>query len=422
MFITMKKIIFILAITFSYLLSAQTEKLNQIFDKYQDTEGVTSIKIAKPMFSMLSKLDIQDSELDQIKPLLNKIKGLKMLVIEKPTFPKGLEQENKASLISYENLKNEIFSSVKNLNYEELVTVNSKDNKIKFLSSNATEGVLDNLLLNIVSEDNTVLMMLDGKISMEDINKLVNDIQSAPKTKVETENITSEGSTQVRNVGNFDGIEVSSGIKVNFTQDDNQYVIVETDADKQQYIATEVENGVLKISVKNHGKNNLRFNKMLVKVQAPSLKSVKTNSGATFMTINEINGDNFTLNSSSGSNISGEFNAKNKITISNSSGANQKLNLNANTIICETSSGSSSTLSGNANSVDFDSSSAANCNAQNLIAKNVVADSSSASSLKVNATESLNASSSSGSSIKYEGKPQKLIADKSSGGSVKPID
>lgn len=418
----MKKILFILAITFSYLLSAQTEKLNQIFDKYQDTEGVTSIKIAKPMFSMLSKLDIQDSELDQIKPLLNKIKGLKILVIEKPTFPKGLEAENKIPLMNYENLRNEIFSSVKNLNYEELVTVNSKDNKIKFLSSNASEGILDNLLLNIVSEDNTVLMMLDGKISMDDVNKLVNDVQTAPKTKVETENFTTEGTTQVRNVGKFDGIEVSSAIKVNFTQDSNQYVIVETDSDKQKYISTEVENGILIISVKNPDKKSLHFNKILVKVQAPYLKSVKTNSGATFMTVKEINGDNFTLSSSSGSNISGDFNAKNKISINNSSGANQKLNLIANTITCETSSGSSSSLSGIANSVEFNSSSAANCNAQNLIAKNVVADSSSGSSLKVNATESLNASSSSGSNIKYIGKPQKLETDKSSGGSVKPID
>lgn len=415
----MKKIVFIFAMMFSYLLYAQTDKLNQIFDKYQDTEGVTSIKIAKPMFSMLSKLDIKDSELDQIKPLLSKIKGLKMLIIEKP---EGSDKKSTSAPNFYENLTSEIYKSVNNLNYEELVTVNSKDNKIKFLSSNATEGILDNLLLNIVSEDNTILMMLDGKISMDDVNKLVNDIQSAPKTRVETENVTSEGTTQVRNVGKFEGIEVSSGIKVNFTQDDNQYVIVETDADKQKYIATEVENGVLKISVKNHEKNNLRFNKLLVKVQAPSLKSIKTNSGATFMTINEINGDSFAISSSSGSNISGEFNAKNDISISNSSGANQKLNVSANTIICDASSGSSSTLSGNANSAVFDSSSAASCNAQNLAARSVVAGSSSAATLKVNATESLSASSSSGSSIKYVGKPQKLETDKSSGGSVKPID
>lgn len=418
----MKKTLTILALIFSFFfkLSAQTEKLNQIFDKYQETVGVTSIKIAKPMFSMLSKLDIEDSELDQLKPLLEKINGLKILIIKKPTFPIELESENKIPLMNYENLKNEIFSSVKRLNYEELVTVNSKENKIKFLSSNINNGILNDLLLNIVSDDNTILMILDGKISMDDINNLVNKIETAPKTL--TENFTEEGETQVRNVGKFDGIEVSSGIKVTFTQGDNQYVIVETDSDKQKYIKTEVEGEILKIGIKNNDRKTLNFKKILVKVQAPELNSVNTSTGSTFMTINEIKGNNFTINSSSGSNISGEFNAKDKIIVGNSSGASLKLNLTADKISCETTSGSTTNISGNSNSASFSSSSAANCNAQNLIVKCVTAKASSASTLKVNATESLNALSSSGASIKYNGKPKNNTTSNSSGGSIKPID
>ena len=61
--------------------------------------------------------------------------------------------------------------------------MNSKDNKIKFLSTDAANGILDDLLLSINSDGNTVLMMLDGKISMDDVNKLVNEAQnSVPKS------------------------------------------------------------------------------------------------------------------------------------------------------------------------------------------------------------------------------------------------
>ncbi len=38
----------------------QSDKLNQLFDQYQDTEGVTSIKIAKPMFRLLGNLNIEE--------------------------------------------------------------------------------------------------------------------------------------------------------------------------------------------------------------------------------------------------------------------------------------------------------------------------------------------------------------------------
>jgi hypothetical protein len=57
------------------------------------------------------------------------------------------------------------------------MTVNSKDNKIKFLAANTTSDILDNLLLTINGEDSNVLMMLDGKISMNDVSNLVNDVQ-----------------------------------------------------------------------------------------------------------------------------------------------------------------------------------------------------------------------------------------------------
>ncbi|MGZ5197772.1 MAG: DUF4252 domain-containing protein, partial [Kaistella sp.] len=81
----MKNLLVIIALFFSYFaVNAQKAKLDQLFDKYQETDGVTSIKIAKPMFNMLNKLNIDDSELDQIKPLLSKINGLKILILEKP--------------------------------------------------------------------------------------------------------------------------------------------------------------------------------------------------------------------------------------------------------------------------------------------------------------------------------------------------
>ena len=158
----MKKLLTICTLIFSFFfqLNAQKDKLDQLFDKYQEAEGVTSIKIAKPMFNMLNKLNIADDELAQIKPLLSKINSLKILMIEKPIVPKNLGSEDQRLMNLYQKLQSDITSSLKNMKYEELITVNSRENKIKFLSSDATNGILDNLLLSINSEGNTMLMVL----------------------------------------------------------------------------------------------------------------------------------------------------------------------------------------------------------------------------------------------------------------------
>lgn len=159
----------------STAMSAQTDKLNQLFDRYQEAEGVTSIKIAKPMFNMLNKLNIGDEEMEQIKPLLSKINGLKILIVEKPETAKKDSADIKKMTLGYNSLQNEISKAISNLRYDELMTVNSKGNKIKFLASDTTTDLLENLLLSINSEGNTVLMMLDGKISMDDLSKLVDE-------------------------------------------------------------------------------------------------------------------------------------------------------------------------------------------------------------------------------------------------------
>lgn len=420
----MQKILIIFAIFFSHFfnVNAQKDKLDQLFEKYQESAGVTSIKIAKPMFSMLGKLNIDDAELQQIKPLLAKINGLKILIVEKPTSPKGLEGDSQKPLMNFQNLKNDITNSIKNLKYEELITVNSKDSKIKFLSSDATNGNLDDLILSINSEDNTVLMMLDGKISMDDVNKLISETEKfSQRTTVATENISPAGITQVRNVGKFSGIEVSSGIKVNFTQSNNQSVTVDVDSDKAQYLITNVENGILKIYLKTDGNRNIRFKKLFVNVEAPNLKSISTKSGASLSTLNGINEDAFTVNAESGSAINAELNG-NKITTNVESGATLKLKVETKAFSFTGTSGSSSSITGKSDSATFQVSSAASCNAQNLASKTVSANASSAGNVKVNATENLSSTTSSGGSVRYAGKPNNFSSSNNSGGSTKPIN
>lgn len=419
----MKKFILIFTLLFSYFspINAQKDKLNHLFEKYQEAEGVTSIKIAKPMFNMLNKLNIADDELAQIKPLLSKINGLKILIVEKPE--SATTTANPLKTMQFQKLQADIASSIKNMNYEELITVHSKDNKIKFLSSDAVNGVLDNLLLSINAEGNQLLMMLDGQISMEDVNTLINEAEKASaKSSVITENLSSTGVTQVRKVGKFTGVAISSGIQVHFTQGNNQSVIVETDPNIQEFISTEVVNGILVISVKNKNNQKLKIRKLLVTIEAPRLSSVDVSSGSMFTTVNTIQENNFQATISSGANLNADLNIKSTTSVEISSGSSLRMEVITKNFTFDGTSGSMATVNGKTDNSTLKVSSASSVNAQNLDAKNAAATASSGGNITLVASENLAAKASSGASIRYKGNPKMNAIDQSSGGTVKSLN
>jgi len=417
--ITMKKIsILIVLFLLSTNIFGQTEELNKLFDKYQDTEGVTSIKIAKPMFKLLNNLKIDDEELGKIQPLLGKVNGLKMLVLEK-------SGTSKNPIINEGKIEKEIATSLKNMKYEELVTVNSKDAKIKFMAQDITANVMDNLILNIISEDSSVLMMLDGKISMEDINNLMSETKNVtslnPVSSIKSANVQI-GS--VRNVPAFNGIETSSGVDVEFTQSPTQSVVVKVEPEKQQYVITEVENGILKIFVRNNGVKNLNFNSLKVIVSGPKLSKLITKSGSIFKAVNPVSESNFAASCSSGSQVSGSFKISTNTALDVSSGVSVKLNLETKSLALEASSGSSIKLSGKADSGVYSASSGSSISAGDFVTKSAVVDASSGASVKINTTESLTASATSAASVQYRGNPSKVTksANEMTGSTINAIN
>src|SRR5690606_9001243 len=123
-------LLMLLAATWTH---AQVSKLDKIFDTYQEAKGVTSIKIGKPMFNMINKLNIGDSEMEQIKPLLTKINSIKMLIVEE-------DQDFQ--------IQKEVKNAFAKINYEELMAIHSDGSRIKFLAEHNGYKVLNNLLLH----------------------------------------------------------------------------------------------------------------------------------------------------------------------------------------------------------------------------------------------------------------------------------
>lgn len=422
----MKKIFIIITLAFSHFFNVygqEKDKLDLLFDKYQEVEGVTSIKIAKPMFGMLSSLDLGDAELDQIKPLLSKINGLKVLIAEKPAdgkSPKGIQMSQ---------ISKDISSYLKNLNYSEIMSMNSGGAKIKFMSAEEKNGILDDVLLSIDSGgEESILVKLDGKLSMADINKIINSNETKTNSVSHTRSdLASENTSYLngenRNVEQFSGIQVSTGVNVVFKQETPTSVKVIADADKLKYVVTKVENGVLKVYVDNKGVKNLKFKNLSVNVSSPRIENIQTISGASFVAVNTIRENNLNIEATSGSNINGTFNANDHINVSVDSGANIRADVTSGKVVFKGTSGSNSNLKGTARTGIFEISSGASCKAENLRINDANVESSSGGSISIEVKDNLKVKASSGASVKYRGNPEiDSNISKISGGSLNQIN
>lgn len=408
--------------------SAQTEKLDQLFKDFEKNGGVTSIDIKKPMFKLLNNIDVDDEYLGTIKPILRQVDGLRVLIIPKATFPANLKSENLVNIKLNEEKTDKVNKALKNLNFNELMSLNNEGTSMKFLGETGKDDLLENLIFNIDSNEENIIFILNGKMKMEDVNKMINSTETKSNISVSSANNnfvqenTSYLNGESRNVGEFSGIQASMGVIVNFKQETPTQVKVIADADKLQYVMTKVENGVLKVFIDNKGQKNLKFKNISVNVSSPKMNQIKTSSGAIFNSISSINEENLIVDVSSGSVVNGSFNISTNVNLELSSGAVINSQINSENIMIKGSSGSAANISGNAKMGSMDVSSGAVCNAEDFKVNILNVESTSGAIISGHAVDSLKAKASSGGIINYKGNPKiESHINKITGGSLTSI-
>ncbi|MBP6557966.1 MAG: DUF2807 domain-containing protein [Flavobacterium sp.] len=202
--------------------------------------------------------------------------------------------------------------------------------------------------------------------------------------------------TEKRNLANFDKVTVSQGLECEIIYSDKLEVTVEADDNLINGIHTTVENGTLDISSEYDNYINVTSKRIIVHM--PKIVSLESTSGSTLK--------------------SGNILISNDITIKSSSGSSLEVEVEADKVTLETSSGSEQTVIGKALKVYTASSSGSTIDADELLANEVFAQSTSGSSTSVNAAVLLDGKASSGSSISYTNSPKEVRKEESSGGSV----
>jgi len=145
----MRTIIFFTCLTFISLTGlAQNKDIENIFNKFEGKNGVTSVNITKDMMELAAQLDSGDLK---IKDLVSQITGAKILALEGEA-----AAEDK---VSFDNM----IKSLNLENYKELMVIKEKDTNVKMLSKD-NNGRIQEFLLLVTGGKDRVLISIIGNI------------------------------------------------------------------------------------------------------------------------------------------------------------------------------------------------------------------------------------------------------------------
>jgi hypothetical protein len=154
----MKKIAFLLPmLMIPFFMNAQKSPVDKLFDKYYGKEGFTTVLVTPDMFEMVVKMEKSSGEIEGME-ILKKIKRVRVIAQEE-------ESDVKAGVDFMDELKGVDFDD-----YKELVVVKEADQEVLILAKEE-DGKLSELLV-LVGGDENVLVSVEGRFTMEDLNAL----------------------------------------------------------------------------------------------------------------------------------------------------------------------------------------------------------------------------------------------------------
>ncbi len=154
----MKKWIFvILTMMAAYPVYGQKDPVDRLFEKYGGKDGYTTVYITSKMFSMFSEAQADDPEFNQ---MMKNLKSIRILATDESTPPSEKV-----------NFYDEVMKDLPQKEYEELMVVQQKDQKVKFLMKEK-EGKVVELLLVVGGKEDNAVIDIRGIIDMKQIAQL----------------------------------------------------------------------------------------------------------------------------------------------------------------------------------------------------------------------------------------------------------
>ena len=153
----MKKIFLSIAsLCLTLILQAQSNPVDEMFNKYSEKQGFTVVSISSKMFSLFANKDVENKDADDI---MAKLKSIKILSVEDSLL--------NINLNFYTELSRKLNLSV----YEELMVVKEGPDITKFLIRQ-TGNTISELLVITGGPGGNSLISIKGELNLKNISEL----------------------------------------------------------------------------------------------------------------------------------------------------------------------------------------------------------------------------------------------------------
>jgi hypothetical protein len=153
----MKKILLsIIALWLTLLIQAQTNPVDEMFNKYSEKEGFTIVTISGRMFSMFADKETDNKDADNV---MSKLKSIRILAVEDSLLNKNL------------NFYSELTKKLDISAYEELMVVKEGRDITKFLTLQKGNTISELLVITGGPGGNS-LISIKGEFNLKNISDL----------------------------------------------------------------------------------------------------------------------------------------------------------------------------------------------------------------------------------------------------------
>lgn len=138
---------------------SQKSAVDDLFDRYNGKEGFTSVYISSKMFSLLSRIDSDDEEFQN---LVNRIKSIRILSIDS------------ARNVSHINFATDLVPRLNRSGFEELMTVKEPDDEIRFMIREVGDRIAE--LVMITGGAGSSVVSITGNLDLKTISSISGDL------------------------------------------------------------------------------------------------------------------------------------------------------------------------------------------------------------------------------------------------------
>jgi hypothetical protein len=144
------------ALCLTMMMQAQSNPVDEMFNKYSEKQGFTVVSISSKMFSLFANKDPENKDADNV---INKLKSIKILSVEDSLLNKNLN--------FYSELSKKLDLSV----YEELMVIKEGPDITKFLIKQ-NGNIISELLVVIGGPGGNSLISIKGELNLKNISDI----------------------------------------------------------------------------------------------------------------------------------------------------------------------------------------------------------------------------------------------------------